>query len=244
MINNGSRYVAGVDGCKDGWLVILLELEDDRRIAGENWYVIPDFHGLLELSEAPRFLGVDIPIGLPNAAIPGGRSCDQQARQRLGHKRGTSVFSAPARRVLRARNYQEAVKLNRESSRHGVGITLQVYNLLPKLREVHEVMTPELQARIREVHPEVSFSAMNGGPVRESKHSPQGKALRLKLLDDTFGRVEDALAEATSASVSQEDVIDAYAVAWSAWRMACGKARHIPEHLQIDPCGLRMGIWF
>lgn len=244
MISNGKVFVAGVDGCRDGWVAVLLEINEERRIQKEEVRVVPTFDDLLHLPESPRFVGIDIPLGLPNSAVPGGRTCDQEARRLLGHKRGTSVFSPPVRSVLRARSYEEALKLNRESSRHDVGITMQVYNVLPKLREVHEVMTPELQARVREVHPELSFAAMQGEPVEASKHSPQGKQQRLKLLDQHFADVEAALAEAESGSVTDEDVIDAYAAAWTAWRMAIGKAQTVPEHLQVDPRGLRMGIWF
>ncbi len=244
MISNGKVFVAGVDGCRDGWAVVLLEVNGERRIQHEEVRVVPGFEDLLCLPELPRFVGIDIPLGLPNSAVPGGRTCDQEARRLLGHRRGTSVFSPPVRSVLQARSYEEALKLNRESSRHQVGITMQVYNLLPKLREVHEVMTPELQARVREVHPELSFAAMNGAPVEESKHSPQGKQHRLELLDHHFNRVEEALETVEPGPVTDEDVIDAYAAGWSAWRMATGKARSVPEHLQLDPCGLRMGIWF
>ena len=31
----GARYVAGVDGCKSGWVTVLLELNGDGSVAGE-----------------------------------------------------------------------------------------------------------------------------------------------------------------------------------------------------------------
>lgn len=190
-------------------------------------------------------MGVDMPIGLPNVAVPGGRACDCAARQRLGRKRGSSVFAPPVRAVLSADSYAKALTLNRASSRHALGLSRQVYNLVPKLREVHDAMTPMLQGRVREVHPELSFMTMNGDrPLAHSKRTAAGKAERLTLLERDFQHLADALNWVRFESADEEDVIDAYAAAWSAWRMARGKARYLPEELQLDSRGLRMGIWY
>jgi predicted RNase H-like nuclease len=147
--------------------------------------------------------------------------------------------------VLGAGSYAEALSLNRASSRHEIGISRQIYNLLPKLRDVHRSMTPELQLRIREVHPELSFTEMNAGlPIEESKHSRAGKEMRRELLEKRFRKVGNALKVRLGSGAVATDVLDAYAAAWSAWRMARGKARRIPDELQLDSRGLRMGIWY
>jgi predicted RNase H-like nuclease len=241
-MNQRGRFVAGVDGCRGGWVVVLLELDGERRVVGESCRVVESFQNVIALPETPRFVAVDIPIGLPTVAMPGGRACDREARRMLG-KRGSAVFSPPVRAVLSADCYEKAVTLSRASSRHTIGITKQVFGLVPKLREVHDAMTPDLQLRIREVHPELSFAVMNGGePLGSSKRSEEGKARRLALLGQHFSGVDDALGGVRKSALP--DVIDAYAAAWSAWRMARGKARYIPEELQMDSRGLRMGIWF
>ncbi|UCF19393.1 MAG: DUF429 domain-containing protein [Gemmatimonadota bacterium] len=241
---NRRKYVAGIDGSRAGWVVVLLELNGNGGLLGESCRILPSFLDIARLPESPRFAAIDIPIGLPNAAVPGGRTCDREARQLLG-RRGVSVFSPPVRSVLAAASYHDAVRLNRRSSRHGIGISRQVYNLLPKLREVHRAMTPELQLRIREAHPELSFAAMNGGsPLIESKHSPAGIRRRRQLLDDHFKQIGDALDCRRGFDAAVIDVLDAYATAWTAWRMARGKARRIPDELQLDAQGLRMGIWY
>ena len=240
-MSNERTFVAGIDGCRNGWVVVLLELNGNGGVAGESWRRLGSFGDVINLPERPRFAAIDIPIGLPSAAVPGGRTCDREARQLLGSRRA-SVFSPPARSVLGAGSYKEAVRLNRASSRHAIGMSRQVYNLLPKLRDVHQSMTPELQLRIREVHPELSFTEMNeGAPIEDSKHSPAGKELRRELLEKRFTKVGDALKLGSAAVAS--DLLDAYAAAWSAWRMARGKARRIPDELQLDSQGLRMGIW-
>lgn len=234
-------FVAGVDGCKDGWVVVLLELDYDRSIIGESCRIVDSFQNVIALPESPRFVAVDMPIGLPTVAVPGGRACDREARQMLG-KRGSSVFSPPVRAVLAADSYDKAAALSRASSRHSIGISKQAYGLVPKLREVHDAMIPDLQVRIREIHPELSFAMMNDGQPLASKHSEIGRSKRLDLLAQHFCRVDQAL-ELVPKSAAL-DVIDAYAAAWTAWCMARGKARYIPHDLQMDSRGLRMGIWY
>jgi predicted RNase H-like nuclease len=238
-------FVAGVDGCKAGWVVVLLELDGDRAVESERCRVVPNFDHVVKLPESPRFIGVDIPIGLPVIAVPGGRACDREARKLLGRKRGASVFAPPVRAALAADSYERAMQLNRSSSKHNIGLSRQVYGLLPKLREVHDAMNPELQLRIREVHPELSFAAMNDlEPMKHSKRTERGREERLQLLERYFPDVGGALECTTAKGVDRNDVVDAYAAAWSAWRMATGKATYLPRQPELDSRGLRMGIWY
>src|SRR5687767_13940434 len=107
---------------------------------------------------------IDIPIGLVAEAEPGGRECDRLVRGHLTRLRGSSVFPSPVRGVLAAQSYKQACKINRDSSRqHCIAVTQQTYNLLPKLREVDELMTPKLQKRVYEGHPEYSIFLMQDG---------------------------------------------------------------------------------
>ena len=65
-------WVAGVDGLKGRWCVLLHDLETtDLRVR-----VVPSFADLLGLDERPVVVAVDIPIGLPDFAAPGGRRCE------------------------------------------------------------------------------------------------------------------------------------------------------------------------
>ncbi len=50
-------------------------------------------------------IAIDIPIGLPET---GPRECDVLARRLLGRARASSVFPAPIRAVLGAKDYQQA----------------------------------------------------------------------------------------------------------------------------------------
>src|SRR5262249_10896399 len=61
-------WLAGVDGCPGGWIVAFLRLQgEEARIA-----VMPRFVDVLAAEEAPAIVAVDVPIGLPERAGPGG----------------------------------------------------------------------------------------------------------------------------------------------------------------------------
>ena len=65
----------------------------------------------------------------------------------------------------------------------GLGIGAQAWGLSKKLREVDEAMTPERQRLVHEVHPEVSFWALNGSkPMTYGKKSAEGARERVEAL--------------------------------------------------------------
>jgi predicted RNase H-like nuclease len=175
-------------------------------------------------------VAVDMPMGLVDEHRPGGREADRAARVRLGPKRN-SVFSAPPRSVLGARSLPEA-------RRRGGRLTLQTLHLLPRIEDVDRVITPALQARVFEVHPELSFAAMDGGrPVLAAKRTADGAKQRLALL----ARAGVPVPERPSGA-ALDDLLDACALAWSAGRIARGEARRVPDVNTFDRRGLRMDV--
>src|SRR6266700_814257 len=85
----GMLPVAGVDGCRAGWLVV----------HGGRAAVCTDFAEVLTALPDDAVVAVDMPIGLVDEHEPGGRAVDRAARARLGAKR-SSVFSPPPRCAL------------------------------------------------------------------------------------------------------------------------------------------------
>ena len=148
------RVLVGVDGCREGWIVAI---EDGRELKAR---VFSSWRALIAGLPKTVFVGVDIPIGLPQG---GSRQCDLAARKLLGQPRGSSVFPAPVRGVLRSGNYRELSKLHQEID--GRKLTQQAFRLLPKIAQVDAYLVEDLsrQAVLVEVHPEVSFSIWNGG---------------------------------------------------------------------------------
>lgn len=195
--------------------------------------VIPKISELISTLPRPKFVAIDIPIGLP---LKGARACDMEARKLLGKPRSSSVFPAPVRATLPARTYREACALSVLT--HGKSMSKQAFEIIDKIREVDDVMTPELQRWVFEVHPEVSFYALNGRrPLTHSKHDRQGVEERIKLLVPDYPRIQDHLAELERAKVEEDDLLDAAAAAWTAQCVAEGA---VPR--QYDCKGLRMEI--
>ena len=213
-----STHAAG--GCRAGWIVV-----HDRRAT-----VHPDFAAVLAALPDDAVVALDMPIGLVDGHQPGGRDVDRAARVQLGPKR-SSVFSAPPRCALGARTLPDA-------RRHGARLTLQTLNLLPRIEDVDRVMTPDLQSRVFEVHPELSFAAMNGDDlVRAPKRSATGSNERRALLERAGVIVPER-----PAGAALDDLLDACALAWSACRVACGTARRVPDRPARDARGLRMEL--
>lgn len=242
--NDPSAWVAGADGYQDGWIVVLHQPATGttrRRTVGET-------NALFALPETPTVLGIDMVIGLPDRAEPGGRACDRAARQLLGHPRGTSVFSPPASAALDADTYDEAVRRNRASAPDAPGLSKQTFHLMPKMRALAERMTPPRQEWVREVHPELAFYAMNDDrPVPDSKHTEAGRSARLDLLAaHGFPAVEVAASNLSGGALGADDVLDAHAACWTARRIHRDTAQRCPSRDEPAPRndrGLRMEIW-
>ena len=137
-------YVLGVDGCRSGWLVCRYEVPTQRL----SFDVQATFQGMLAAASDARHIAIDIPIGLTEDGRA--RRCDIDARRLLGKPRSSSVFPAPARRLLNASSYREACQISR--GLRGRAISQQAFGILRKVAEVDRVMRPELQKRIFEVH--------------------------------------------------------------------------------------------
>jgi predicted RNase H-like nuclease len=233
--------VAGVDGCRAGWIVVIAEAQT-TPFRTPQVYLCPDFTAVLQLGPAPEVIAVDIPIGLLTERQPGGRRCDRQARHVLG-RRASSVFSPPVRSILHARHYDQV---------RTRGLSRQAFGILPKIREVDTVMTPALQARVFEAHPECAFRLLSGAPMQHNKKTPLGRLERLRALAQAsppcFRNVRRAFTHALAAfprsQVAADDLLDAFALVRTAARIAAGQACCLPPCPPYDARGLRMEIWY
>ena len=225
--------VAGVDGCHEGWLVVRADTAEDCFALREP-RVVADFAALLDATKACAAVAVDIPIGLADS---GPRLADGEARRLLERPRASSVFPTPVRAVLGARDYRSACDASFAAC--GKCISQQTFNILAKIREVDAAMTPSLQERVVEGHPEVSFRALGGRPMCFNKKRPAGRAERRALLVGVF---DAALPERSPAGAALDDLNDACVLAWTAARVVSGQAQRLPPAPQHDGRGLRMEI--
>lgn len=222
--------LAGVDGIKNGWIAAILREDGYTEVQ-----TFPTFRSLKEDTTLASIV-IDIPIGLPDYGV---RACDQEARRRLGQPRGSSVFPAPIRSMLAALDWEVACRIRWE--RESKKCSKQVAAILPKIREVDAAMTGELQCRIREGHPEVSFFMMNcEKPVASPKRMRQGRSERLALLLPSFPDIERNLQGKPKAI--WVDILDAYACLWTAKRVATNQSKSFPQGRIQDGVGLIMEI--
>ena len=240
-------WVAGVDGCPGGWLVVLRRLADAQAASAR---LLARFADVLALSEQPAIIAVDMPIGLAERTVIGGRPADIEARARLG-ARQSAVFAVPSRAAVMQTDYRQACDVAFATSDPPRMVSKQCFHLFPKIREIDALMTPQLQARVLECHPELGFWALNGcRPLSEPKkvksrpHEP-GLEQRRQLLqaagfDRQFLLDRGAFKR---ADVGPDDLLDAAACAASAARIARGHGHRFPENPPHDPLGLRMEIW-
>lgn len=226
--------VAGVDGCRAGW-VVATGVVDPVGIRAVSVACIETFEEIFDGGYA--VIAVDIPIGLPERAEPGGRSADRAARTMLGARR-SSVFSPPIRALLGSVDYRDALCVMRASSEHGLGLTKQCWNIIPKIREVDEIIRRTPDAGVYECHPEVCFCAMAGRPMTHRKASPEGAVERQGVLHDAG--IEPQVGPIRGAKI--DDILDAHACLWTAARIQRGESRQLPAEFEFDGAGVPMRI--
>ena len=234
VIEPMTAVVCGVDGCAAGWVAVWHDLGSQRVW----WQVIPSLREIARSTPPPAVIGIDVPIGLLPA---GARECDREARRRLGFPRSASVFPAPIRPVLGASSQTEASAIRRAVENKGMSV--QAFGIVPKVREIDEALRPDatLRAVTREVHPELCFAAMNGGrPMAHSKKDAEGRAERVAVLKEHFGDVIDSAMASKPKGCQYDDLLDAFACAWTAARIVRGEAEVIPKNPPLDEFGLPM----
>lgn len=190
--------------------------------------VVARFADLLEIPAT--VLAVDVPLDLPSPCGP--READRLAREFVGPRR-SSVFSVHPRAVIEAPTYAEARARSLRSC--GRSISAQAYALRGRILEVDACLAAEAplrgdtgRARVVEAHPEVSFRAMAGEPLRYAKRTWNGQMRRRRLLADHGIHLPQSIpGEAGRAPV--DDVLDAAACAWTARRVARDEAGSFPE---------------
>jgi len=228
--------VTGVDGCAAGWVAVTLgppvtglvgpggptDPEAAAALAGAvpadgPLVVKVTVAATLDLLPLAAVTGIDMPLGLLGT---GWRDADRLARRALG-RRGVTVFAIPPRAVWQCQSYAEANRLCRELT--GKGFSAQAWGLRRKIIEADQFRRRTAagphEVRLYEVHPELSFAALAGAPLPDTKHTPAGLAVRRDLLTRTGITLPPRVAGA-----AEDDLLDAVAVAWSARRIAAGTA--------------------
>jgi len=150
--------------------------------------------------------------------------------------------------MLACASYDEANELGKNqgpSEQYGGGLSKQAWNLVPKIREIDEWMTPEKQDHVFEAHPELAFQRMNDGTELPSKRSAIGKETRERLISQALGDSDlDFHERYWPRGAKPDDVLDALALIITARHIACGSSNRLPDIPETDTRGLRMEIFY
>lgn len=219
----------GLDGFSKGWVAVTID--GDRQEI--------DFPEHVSWLATQRFdrAAIDMPIGLCERGI---RSCDLAAREQL-RPHASRVFTG-ARRSLFGHPTHAAA--NRDLAARGEArISIQLWGIVKKLREVDDFVGAHRCLDIRETHPELVFLRLNGRVPLASKHTTGGIARRCELLQ-AAGLIElpKWLNETRLGhGAKRDDVLDACAAALAARDAAAA----LPESpAPVDSHGLPMQICF
>jgi predicted RNase H-like nuclease len=162
--------IAGVDGCKAGWIAVVKR--PGGPPAARTW---PSFGELISSLGEDAIIAVDMPIGLPAFTHHGGRGPELIVRRFLG-PRQSSVFSIPSRAAVYAvdeefstvERWYEAHRIAsdvaRATSQPQRGVTIQAFGIFSRIRELDRLLRyrNDLCRRVIESHPEVAFWRLNG----------------------------------------------------------------------------------
>ncbi len=239
-----ARWIAGLDGCRGAWAGVLLDLDDPARHRAGLFATVAE---VLDGPEAPLRVGIDIPIGLPERSLGGGRSADRAARALLGGRGRASVFPVPPRAAVYAPDYESAKALSRRDSDPPRAPSIQCWHIAPAIRAVDALLRarPDLRARLHEVHPEIAFRCLNGGlPLEAGKKGAErraGLAARRDLL--LAAGLPEALVREPPRGVGPDDHLDALAGLVVARDILTGRARPLPDPFEHDAHGLPVVIW-
>ncbi|MDP4944257.1 MAG: DUF429 domain-containing protein [Alishewanella sp.] len=218
---HNTTYV-GIDGCKSGWFVAILQGEQLR------------FQLCRTLAEVdarlPRhsIVFIDMPIGFiePGEAQ---RQCDRLARQALPGRRG-SVFPVPCRKAVYADDYPTACDIN--AAEIGKRFPIQTWHIVPKIRELHQLLQtlPRCNGDYYESHPELVFAGFAQAPMAELKSTAAGQQARLAVIARQVPHwlpvIEQALSETLKKHAKPDDIIDAFVLLLAASQ---------PKHWQYLP---------
>jgi predicted RNase H-like nuclease len=226
------QRVAGIDGCRTGWLVV----ESSLNLKEQSWRIAPNWNAI---GSDAQVIAVDMPIGISGSGV---RQCEVEARSILTPF-ASRVFKTLPRGALRFAQKDWALANQWAKDQNCGGISKQIWNIRPKMIEIDRAITPGMQKRIFEAHPELAFARLNGGRALVSKHSGAGLKLRKQMLVRAgFVKLGEWLQNLRGSGAKADDLLDACALVLTARHILRGKAQMLPLRAERDPRGLRMAI--
>jgi predicted RNase H-like nuclease len=213
----------GIDGIAGGWVAVYLSDDGRQRFAYSS--------SVARLLSGPYERAmIDMPIGLPRR---GYRQCDKEARALVGSR----VFLGARRGVWAFKTLDEANRHYWKEEGAGMGISMQLFCIRDKLRELNEAPAPP---RLSEAHPELIFRRI-AGRVLESKNTKKGRDERINFLEQNgIRQIRRWLGQRRYTGIRRDDLIDACACALA----ARDSTDTIPPGGGFTDDGARAEIWY
>ena len=190
----------GIDGCLGGWVVTHLS-----KNGAPHSYTIPSLKPFIDSAPKQAVILIDMIQDLNDQSTP--RAFDCIAKKMLG-KWHSRVFTAPPLTALKAKTYREACRLSQLAM--GKKISIQCYNLFPKIKELQAIT----DTRLKEYHPEIAFMQLNNGSVLpESKKTVEGKQRRIQIIEQYLPNYSNAIASMEALPCKIDDLLDSVALA-------------------------------
>jgi len=244
-------WVAGVDGCPAGWIVVRRSLHGAREI---DIGVVASFAAILDRAYPALFVAVDMPIGLPARIGCEGRGPERLIRAHLGARR-SSVFAIPSRAAIEARDYVSSCAIAAATSEPSRRVSKQAFMLFPRIREIDRLLRasapevfPAWRERVFESHPELAFWRLNGERAllhpKKIKGRPNPEGLReRRLILQQNGLPASVVERTPPRGAKPDDLLDALALLLIARRRLDGVAKPFPDPPSRDDFGLPIAIW-
>lgn len=223
----------GVDGCKGGWIA---SVYDRGSFEIKKYFSIEE---LVEANKNYNELLIDMVIGLQSNKD---EVRPDNAARALIPGRTSTIFAVPARQAV----YADTREQIREANKNALGKDLpaQAIAIIPKMRELDEFLqeNPTHKNRLKESHPEVCFSRLNGSVVMSRKADGEGITERVGIIKQYMPEIteEYIYQEAKRFKCNADDIVDSIVLCITANLAAQGKTDVIPETVQEDVTGLKM----
>jgi predicted RNase H-like nuclease len=247
--------IVGVDGCPAGWIAVFHPA--DSEPLAEVFSTFAELAGAFPTA----IIAVDMPIGLPDFSVKGGRGPEVLVRPLL-RQRQSSVFSIPSRAAIYAETaafitveawheaHRRTSDVARKTSDPPRGVSIQAFGIFAKIREIDALMREriDIRGRVFESHPEVAFRQINGRQaMRLPKKvkgvvNPAGMEERKALLC-AHGYDRGFLDRPPPAGAKTDDFLDAACMMLVAGRISRGEARPFPDPSGHDAFGIPVAIW-
>ena len=129
----------------------------------------------------------------------------------------------------------------------GKSVSKQAWSIVPKIREVDDVLTAAMQSKVKEYHPELVFYNLSGNGPLAKKNSPEGQVARRHHISTGIGTDDLMRAETwvtETQGVAIDDLYDSLIGLELCQRIVDNTAKVIPDNSHADIKGLRIEIWY